>query len=128
MAPHRLICPRPPSPILPGGYNSNGRSPPPRAPKWLFNYYSRANVGRPPPYEEWLQRAICQDQEAARLLPPEQPYWGPFLHEARARTDCAYRDWKAAIDDLWADKYEVLLVTMNDQAVLGIPSCALDCL
>jgi hypothetical protein len=102
--------------------------PPPRAPEWLFNYYSRANVGQPPPYEEWLQRAIRQDQEAAGLLPPEQPYWGPLLHEARARTDCAYRDWKAAIDDLWADKYEVLLVTMNDQAVLGIPSCALDCL
>jgi hypothetical protein len=80
----------------------------------LFDYYRSynppANVGRPPPYEEWLQRAIREDQEAAGLLPPEQPYWGPLLHEARACTDCAYRDWKAAIDDLWGDKYEALLV------------------
>ena len=29
---------------------------------------------------------------------------------ARARADRAYRDWKAAIDDLWGDKYEALLV------------------
>jgi hypothetical protein len=46
-----------------------------------------------------------EDQEAAGLLPPEQPYWGPLLHEARACAHRAYRDWKAAIDDLWADKY-----------------------
>ena len=88
--------------------------PPPRAPKWLFDYYRSynppANVGRPPPYEEWLQRAIREDRDAAGLLPPEQPYYGPLLHEARARADRAYRDWKAAIDDLWADKYETLLV------------------
>jgi hypothetical protein len=57
--------------------------PPPRAPKWLFDYYRSynppANVGRPPPYKEWLQRAIHEDQEAAGLLPLEQPYWGPLL-------------------------------------------------
>jgi hypothetical protein len=83
--------------------------PPPRAPKWLFDYYRSynppANVCRPPSYKELLQRAIREDQEAAGLLPPEQPYWGPLLHEAHACTDRAYRDWKAAIDDLWADEY-----------------------
>ena len=88
--------------------------PPPRAPEWLFDYYRSynppANVGRPPPYEEWLQQAIREDREAAGLLPPEQPYYGPLLHEARARADRAYRDWKAAIDDLWADEYGTLLV------------------
>ena len=88
--------------------------PPPRAPEWLFDYYRSynppANVGRPPPYEEWLQRAIREDREAAGLLPPEQPYYGPLLQEARVRADRAYRVWKAAIDDLWADEYEVLLV------------------
>jgi hypothetical protein len=57
----------------------------------LFDYYRSynppANVGRPPPYEEWLQRAIREDQEAAGLLPPEQPYWGPFfMRLALART------------------------------------------
>jgi hypothetical protein len=87
--------------------------PPPRAPEWLFDYYRSynppANVGRPPPYEEWLQRAIRKDQEAAGLLPPE-PGRGPILHGAPACADCAYRDWKAVINDLWADEYEVLLV------------------
>jgi len=80
----------------------------------LFDYYRSynppANVGRPPPYEEWLQRAIREDREAARLLPPEQPYYGPLLHEARARADRAYRDWKATIDNMWVDKYNALLV------------------
>jgi hypothetical protein len=33
-----------------------------------------------------------------------------MLHGARAHADRAYRDWKAAIDDLWADRNEVLLV------------------
>jgi hypothetical protein len=87
--------------------------PPPCAPEWLFDYYKSynppANVGRPPPYEEWLQRAIREDQEAARLLPPK-PRGGPILHGACACADRAYRDWKASIDDLWADEYEVLLV------------------
>jgi hypothetical protein len=57
--------------------------PPSRAPEWLFGYYRSytnppANVGQPPPYKEWLQRTIREDQEAAGLLPPEQPYWGPL--------------------------------------------------
>ena len=84
--------------------------PPSRAPEWLFGYYRSytnppANVGQPPPYKEWLQRTIREDQEVAGLLPPEQPYWGPLLHEACARADRAYRVWKAAIDNLWADEY-----------------------
>jgi hypothetical protein len=87
--------------------------PPPLAPEWLFDYYERynppANVGRPLRDKEWHQQAIRKDQQAAGLLPPE-PHGGPILHGARAHADRAYMDWKAAIDDLWGDKYEALLV------------------
>jgi hypothetical protein len=87
--------------------------PPPRAPEWLFDYYERhnppANVGRPLRDKEWHQRAICEDQQAAGLLPPGTP-GGPILHGAPARADRTYMDWKAAIDDLWADEYKALLV------------------
>ena len=68
-----------------------------------------ANIGRPLRDEGWHQRAIREDQQAAGLLPPE-PRGGPIHHGARAHADRAYRDWKAAIDDLWADEYEALLV------------------
>ena len=87
--------------------------PPPRAPEWLFDYYERynppANVGQPLCDEEWHQRAIRKDQQAAGLLQPE-PYGGPILHGARARADRAYRDWKAAIDNLSGDEYKALLL------------------
>jgi hypothetical protein len=43
------------------------------------------------------------------LLPPE-PRGGPILHGARAHAYRAYKNWKAAIDDLWGDEYEALLV------------------
>jgi len=86
--------------------------PPPRTPKWLFEYYEHynppTNVGQPLHDEEWHQRAIREDQQSAGLLPPE--YGGPILHGAHARADRAYRDWKAVINDLWADEYEALLV------------------
>ena len=86
--------------------------PPPRAPKWLFDYYKSynpaANVGRPLQEENWHQRAIREDQQAAGLLLPECE--GPILHGARALADHAYKNWKAAIDDLWADNCEALLV------------------
>ena len=85
---------------------------PPRAPEWLFDYYKSynppANVGQPLPNDQWCQRAFCDDQQAAGLLPPE--YGGPILHGACARADRACRDWKAAVNDLWADEYEALLV------------------
>ncbi len=78
----------------------------------MFDYYERcnppANVGRPLCDEEWHQRAIREDQQSAGLLPPE--YAGPILHGARACADRAYRDWKAVVDDLWADEYEALLI------------------
>ena len=94
--------------------------PPPCTPEWLFDYYKRynppANVGRPLRNEEcWHQRAIHEDQQAAGLLPPGTP-GGPILHGARARADRAYMDWKAAIDDLWADEYEALLVEQAARA------------
>jgi len=86
--------------------------PPPRAPGWLFDYYESYN---PPPLdtfgqpicEDWLQRATREDQRAARLLPPA-PHGGPILTGAHARTDRAYRAWKRAIDELWADEHHRL--------------------
>ena len=94
--------------------------PPPRAPEWLFDYYERynppANVCQPLCDEEcWHQRAIREDQKAAGLLPPGTPE-GPILHGARARANRAYMDWKAAIDDLWADEYKALLVEQAARA------------
>ncbi len=41
---------------------------------------------------------------------------GPILHGAHARADRTYRDWKAAINDLWADEYEALLVEQAARA------------
>ncbi len=82
--------------------------PPPRAPDWVFDYYEHYNppagVGRPLCNEEWHQQAFCEDQQAARLLPPA-PWGGPILHGARTRAERAYKDWKWAINDLWADKH-----------------------
>ena len=92
--------------------------PPPPAPEWLFKYYDHykppANVGRPLCVEGWLQRAIREDQQAAGLLPPAQP-GGPIRLGARARAEHAYRDWKAAIDDLWEDEHHRLCL-IEEQA------------
>ncbi len=94
--------------------------PPPRAPKWLFDSYRRYNppppntYGRPPPYKEWLQRAIREDQQAAGLLPPQ--YGGPILHGARAHADRAYWDWKRAIDELWANEHHRLCLVEEQAA------------
>ena len=85
--------------------------PPPGAPDWVFDYYGHfnppADVGFPRPWEEWCQRAVLKDQQAAGLL-PLAPRGGPILHGARAHAECAYRDWKWAIDDLWEDKHRRL--------------------
>jgi hypothetical protein len=82
--------------------------PPPRALKWVFDYYERynppASVGRPLCDEEWLQRAFREVHQAAGLLPPAR-LGGPILHEARARAERAYKDWKWANDDLWEDEH-----------------------
>jgi hypothetical protein len=82
--------------------------PPPRAPDWVFDYYKHYNppagVGHPLCDEEWHQRAFHENQQAIGLLPPA-PWGGPILHGARARAERAYKDWKWAIDDLWADKH-----------------------
>jgi hypothetical protein len=85
--------------------------PPPRTPDWVIADYlkfnSPANVGHPLCNEEWLQRALHEDQQAAGLLPPKLP-GGPILHGARARTEHAYQDWKWAVDNLWEDKRHCL--------------------
>ena len=93
--------------------------PPPRAPEWLFDYYERYNpptyVGHPPRVEDWLQRAIREDQQAAGLLPP-RPLGGPILHGARARADHAYREWKRAIDIMWEDEHYRLCLVADQEA------------
>jgi hypothetical protein len=85
--------------------------PPLHAPNWVIADYlkfnSPANVGRPLCNEEWLQRALCEDQQAAGLLPPKSP-GGPILHGARAHAEHAYRDWKWTADDLWEDEHHRL--------------------
>jgi hypothetical protein len=78
--------------------------PPPPAPDWVFDVFQKFNppavVGRPLRDEEWLQRALCEDQQAAGLLPPKLP-GGPILLGACAHAECAYQDWKWALDKLW---------------------------
>ncbi len=55
--------------------------PPPRAPDWVIANYLKfnplADVGCPLCDKEWLQRALCEDQQVAGLLPPNCP-GGPF--------------------------------------------------
>jgi hypothetical protein len=81
--------------------------PPPCTPDWVFNCYEHynppANVGCPLHDEEWHQRAIQEDQQAAGILPPDPP-GGAILHGARARAEHAYRDWKWAVEELWKDE------------------------
>jgi hypothetical protein len=81
--------------------------PTPRAPGWVFDDYQKfnplANVGHPLRDKEWIQRALCEDQQAAGLLPPKSP-GGLILHGARARAEHAYRDRKWAVDNLWEDE------------------------
>jgi hypothetical protein len=85
--------------------------PPPRAPNWVIANYLKfnppADVGCPLCNEEWLQRALREDQQAAGLLPQKFP-GGPILHGARARTEHAYQDWKWAVEDLWEDERHCL--------------------
>ncbi len=58
-----------------------------------------ANVGCPLWDEEWLQQALCKDQQAASLLPSKLP-GGTILLGARACAECTYHDWKWAVDKL----------------------------
>ncbi len=85
--------------------------PPPRAPDWVIANYLKfnppADVGHPLRDEEWLQRALRENQQATGLLPPKSPR-GPILHVARARAEHAYRDWKWAVDNLWEDEHHRL--------------------
>jgi hypothetical protein len=69
----------------------------------LSKIHPPANVGCPLCNEEWLQQALCKDQQAAGLLPPKLPR-GPILHGARARAEHAYRDWKWAVNNLREDE------------------------
>jgi hypothetical protein len=85
--------------------------PPPRAPDWVFDNYQKfnppADVGHPLCNEEWLQQALCEDQQAAGLLPPKLPE-GPILLGACARAERAYKDWKWAVNKLWEHKRRCL--------------------
>jgi hypothetical protein len=94
-----------------GGLQYKWSQPPPRAPDWVITDYLKlnppANVGHPLCNEEWLQRALCEDQQAVGLLPPKFP-GGPILHGARARAEHAYWDWKWAVDNLWEDEHHRL--------------------
>ena len=64
--------------------------------------------GRPLRIKDWHQRAIREDQQASGLLPPG-PRGGPILHRCYARAERPYKDWKGAIDDLWADEHHRLV-------------------
>jgi hypothetical protein len=81
--------------------------PPPLAPEWVINSYLKfdpsANVGRSLRNEEWLQQALCKDQQVASLLPPKLP-GGPILLGARARAERYYQDWKWTVNALWEDE------------------------
>jgi hypothetical protein len=85
--------------------------PPPRAPDWVFDIYQKfnppADVGCPLRDKEWLQRAFCEDKQAAGILPPDPP-GGPILLGARARAERAYLDWKWTVATLWEDERHCL--------------------
>ncbi len=85
--------------------------PPLHAPNWVFNYYNTfnppADIAPPLPDEDWLNQGLCKDQQAARLLPPK-PLGGPILHGACTCAECAYQDWKWAVNALWEDKRHCL--------------------
>ncbi len=85
--------------------------PPPCAPDWVFDDYQKfnppANVGCPLRNEEWLQRALCKDQQAASLLPPKLS-GGTILPGACAHPERAYKDWKWAVDELLEHKHHCL--------------------
>jgi hypothetical protein len=66
--------------------------PPPRAPDWVCDAP-----------DDYIGRALREDQQAAGLLPPKSP-GGPILHGARARAEHADRDWKWVVDELWEDE------------------------
>jgi hypothetical protein len=81
--------------------------PPPCAPDWVFDVFQKFN---PPAYigctfcdKDWLQQALCEDQQAAGLLPPKSP-GGPILLGARAFTERTFQDWKCTVNALWEDK------------------------
>jgi hypothetical protein len=78
--------------------------PPPRAPDWVFDDFQKFNfpvdVGHPFRDEEWLQQALCKDQQVTGLLPPKLP-GGTILLGARAHAVHTYQNWKWAVDKLW---------------------------
>jgi hypothetical protein len=92
--------------------------PPPRAPDWVFNCYEHynppADVGHPLHHEEWHQRVVREDLQAAGILPPKKP-GGAILHGARARAEHAYQDWKWAVDELWEDERHRLQTTARQR-------------
>jgi hypothetical protein len=80
-------------------------------------FNSPANVGHPFHNKEWLQQALCKDQQAAGLLPPKLP-GGPILLGAHARAERAYQDWKWVVDELWDHEHHRLQ--------MAAPQCLLD--
>jgi hypothetical protein len=77
----------------------------------VFVNYQKFNplvyAGCPLCNKEWLQQALCQDQQAAGLLTTKFPR-GPILLGARDRAECTYKDWKWAVDKLWEHEHHRL--------------------
>jgi hypothetical protein len=114
----RPICPRPPSRILKGGCITNGPSLPHVLPTGCLTNTNTATPRLALAVPFMMRNgisAVCKDQQAAGLLPPSSP-GGPILLGARARAECAYQDWKGAINALWADKCHRLFLLDKEAA------------
>jgi hypothetical protein len=98
----------------------------PRAPKWVIDNYLKfnptADVGHPLCDEEWLQRALCEDQQATGLLPPKSP-GGAILLGACACVERAYQDLKWTVNTLWEDERQHLQTAAHQRHIDEQAAC-----
>jgi hypothetical protein len=103
----RLICPHPPSPILPGGFNTSGRSLP-HAPPTGCLAIIKNSIPRPMLVAPFSTRNGSNKHFVNTNRPPacclQNHPGGPILLGARAHVERAYQDWKWAVDELWVHK------------------------